>query len=151
MEMDSKALKASWIILLIVNCIVVIIGLTLMIAPEVFLIGEYEGFTGNKWSDFISSNPDAASYFRLETTQTDWYIFTLGVIAIIITILLYKNGDKRSWYILLILTLMGWGGSLGYDLPPGDTKTIMMIVILFIIALVGLAMGVKPILRKSSS
>ena len=149
--MDSKALKASWIIVLIVSCIILIIGLTLMIAPEVFLIGEYEGFTGNKWSDFVSSNPDAASYFRLETTQMGWYIFTLGVIAIIITILFYKNGDKRSWYILLILTLMGWGGSLGYDLPPGDIKTIMMIVILFIIGLVGLAIGAKPILKGPSS
>ena len=149
--MDSKALKASWIIVLIVNCIVVIIGLTVMIAPEVFMIGEYEGFTGNKWSDYISSNPDAASLFRLQVTQTGSYIFTLGVIAVIITILYYKNGDKRSWYILLILTLMGWGGSLVYDLPPGDMKTIMMIVILFIIGLVGLAIGAKPILKRSSS
>ena len=149
--MDSKALKASWIIVLIVNCIVVIIGLTVMIAPEVFMIGEYEGFTGNKWSDFISSNPDEASFFRLQVTQTGWYIFTLGVIAIIITILFYKNGDKRSWYILLILTLMGWGGSLVYDLPPGDMKTIMIIVIFFIIALIGLGIGAKPILKKQSS
>ena len=46
---------------------------------------------------------------------------------------------------------MGWGGSLVYDLPPGDTKTIMMIVILFIIGLVGLAIGAKPILKKQSS
>ena len=149
--MNSKALKASWIIVLIVNCIVLIIGLTIMIAPEVFMIGEYEGFTGNKWSDFISSNPDAASFFRLENTQMGWYIFSLGVIAIIITILFYKNGDKRSWYILLILTLMGWGGSLGYDLPTGDTKAIMMTVIFFIIGLVGLAIGAKPILKKQSS
>ena len=62
--MGSKALKASWIIVLIVNCFVLIIGLTVMIAPEVFMIGEYEGFTGNKWSDYISSNPDSASLFR---------------------------------------------------------------------------------------
>jgi hypothetical protein len=150
-EMDSKALKASWVIVLIVNCIIVIIGLIMMIAPEVFMIGEYEGFTGNKWSEFNSSNPDAASYFRLEHTQTGWYIFTLGVIAILITILFYKNGDKRSWVILLILTVMGWGGSLVYDLPGGDKPTIMMIVILFIIALVGLAIGAKPILKGSSS
>jgi hypothetical protein len=46
---------------------------------------------------------------------------------------------------------MGWGGSLGYDLPPGDTKTIMMVVIFFIIALVGLAIGAKPILKSSAS
>jgi len=149
--MDSKALKASWIIVLIVNCVVLLIGLTIMIAPEVFMIGEYEGLTGNEWSDFVSSNPDAASYTRLENTQMGWYIFSLGVIAIIITILLYKNGDKRSWYILLIMTLMGWGGSLGYDLPTGDTKTIMMIVVFFIIGLVGLAIGAKPILKGPSS
>lgn len=48
-------------------------------------------------------------------------------------------------------TVMGWGGSLGYDLPAGDTKTVMMIVILFIISLVGLAIGTKPILKGPSS
>jgi len=149
--MDSKALKVSWVIVLIVNCIVIIIGLTVMIAPEVFMIGEYEGFTGNKWSDYISSNPDAASLFRLQVTQAGWYILTIGVIAVIITILFYKKGDKRSWYILLILTVMGWGGSLVYDLPAGDTKTIMMIVILFIIGLIGLAIGAKPILKRKAS
>ena len=149
--MDSKSLKASWIIVLIVHCIVVIIGLTVMIAPEVFLIGDYEGFTGNKWSDHISSNPDAASFLRLQVTQMGWYILTIGVIATIITILFYKNGDKRSWYILLIMNLMGWGGSLAYDLPSGDTPTLMMLVILFIIALVGFAIGAKPILKKQSS
>jgi hypothetical protein len=46
---------------------------------------------------------------------------------------------------------MGWGGSLGYDLPPGDMKTIMIIVIFFIIALIGLGIGAKPILKKQSS
>ena len=149
--MDSKALKASWIIVLIVNCIVVILGLIVMIAPEVFLIGEFEGYTGKKWSDHISSNPDAAFLTRLQFTQSGWYMLTLGVIATLITILFYKNGDKRSWYILLILTLMGWGGSLVYDLPPGDMKTIMIIVIFFIIALIGLGIGAKPILKKQSS
>jgi hypothetical protein len=149
--MDSKALKASWIIVMIVNCIVVIIGLTVMITPEVFMIGEYEGFTGSTWSDYIASNPVAASLFRLQVTQTGWYIFTLGVMAVIITVLFYRKGDKRSWYILLILTLMGWGGSLVYDLPAGDIKTIMMIVILFVIGLVGLAIGAKSILKRPSS
>lgn len=149
--MDSKALKVSWVIVLIVNCIVVIIGLTVMIAPEVFMIGEYEGFTGSKWSDYISSNPDAASLFRLQFNQTGWYIFTIGVIATIITIVFYTKGDKRSWYILLILTVMGWGGSLAYDLPAGDTITIMMIVILFFIDLTGLAIGAKPILKRPAS
>jgi len=149
--MDSKALKASWIIVLIVNCIIVIIGLTVMVAPEVFMIGEYEGFTGNKWSDYISSNPEAASLFRLKYTQMGMYILTIGVIATLITILFYKNGDKRSWFILLILTVMAYSGSLIYDLPSGDTPTIMLIVILFIITLVGLAIGAKPILKRPSS
>jgi hypothetical protein len=59
--MNSKALKTSWIIVLIVNCVIIIIGLTLMIAPEAFMIGEYEGYTGNSWSDYTASNPAAAS------------------------------------------------------------------------------------------
>jgi hypothetical protein len=149
--MGSKAMRASWVIVLIVNCIVIIIGLIVIIAPEVFMIGEYEGFTGSKWSEHMSSNPEAASLFRLQVTQTGWYIFTLGVVSTLITILYYKNGDRRSWYILLILTVLGWGGSLVYDLPPGDTPTIMMIVILFLIGLVGLAIGAKPILKKPTA
>ena len=149
--MDSKALKASWSIVLIVNCIVIVVGLIVMIAPEVFIIGEYEGYTGNKWSDHLSSNPEAASLFRLKYTQMGMYILTIGVIATLITILFYKNGDKRSWFILLILTVMAYSGSLIYDLPSGDTPTIMLIVILFIITLVGLAIGAKPILKRPSS
>ena len=133
--MESKALKASWIIVLIVNCIVIILGLITMIAPEVFLIGEFEGYTGKTWSDHISSNPDAAFLTRLQFTQTGLYVFTMGVIATLITVLFYKNGDKRSWYMLLIFTVMGWGGSLAYDLPLGNMTTIMLIVIFFIIGL----------------
>jgi hypothetical protein len=121
-----------------------------MIAPEVFLIGEFEGYTGKTWSDHISSNPDAAFLTRLQFTQTGWYVFTMGVIATLITVLFYKNGDKRSWYMLLIFTVMGWGGSLAYDLPLGDMTTMMLIVIFFIIGLFGLSLGAKPILKGSS-
>jgi len=149
--MDSKGLKASWIIVLIVNCIAVIIGLTIMIAPEVFMISEYEGYTGKNWADFISSNPDAAAFLRLESTQMGWYLFTLGVVGIIITILLYKKGNKQSWYILLVLIIMGVGGSLGYDLPTGIPQLIMMVALFLVIGLIGLAIGAKPILKGSSA
>jgi hypothetical protein len=145
--MDSKALKASWIIVLIVMCVIAINGLIIMIVPEVFTIGEYEGYTGGTWEGYSPSNPAAASFFRLENNQMGWYIFILGVIGILITILYYKKEDRPSWYILLILQLMSWAGTIVYDIPTHDTGTLMILGIFLIIGLDGLGIGAKPILK----
>jgi len=149
--MESKSLKASWIIMLIVHCVIIIIGLIMLFVPKLFLIGEFEGFTGQQWSGFIGSNSKASSLFLLMNSQMGFYILTLGITALIITLFAYRKAEKWSWYLVLIINTMGWGGSLGFDFPKGDMKVIMMIIIFLIVSYIGLAIGAKPILKKSTS
>jgi hypothetical protein len=124
-EMDSKALKASWIIISVVICVGIIIGLLFIFMPAFFIIGEFGGFTGQQWTDFTVSNSKASSFFLLEKSQMGFYIVMLGITELIVILLAYRKREKWAWYLLLIIETLGWGGTIGYDIPTGDMEPVM--------------------------
>lgn len=149
--MDFKALKASWIIMSVVICIGMIIGLLFIFMPSFFLIGEFGGFTGQQWTDFTVSNSKASLFFLLEKSQMGFYIVMLGITELIVILLAYRKRKKWAWYLILIIETLGWGGSIGYDIPNGDMVPVMTCLICLIISYIGLAIGAKPILKKPTS
>ena len=60
--MKSNALKASWILLVIVYSIGSILSLILIFQPTFFIASQFELATGQKLIDFAESNPQAYSF-----------------------------------------------------------------------------------------
>jgi hypothetical protein len=150
-EMETKAFKVSWILLVIVTGILAVLGLLLTFSPPFFLTSEFELYTGQKLSDFAESNPQAYSFLMLEDSEMGIFLFTIAVVTLLITLMAYKKGEKWSWYICLISMTLTGGGVIGFNIPTGDMSVILMPAILLVIGYVGLAFGVKALLKKTSS
>jgi len=149
--MKAKAFKVSWILLVIVSSIAAILGLILTFTPTFFITSEFELFTGQTLADFAESNPQAYSFLMLEDSEMGIFLFAIGILTLLITLVAYRKGDKWAWYLYLIgMTLTG-GGVLGFNIPTGDMSVIVMPAILLVIGYVGLAIGAKAILKKASS
>ena len=149
--METKSLKASWIIMLFVHCVLIILSLIVLIAPTFFISSEFLSYTGQKWADFSASNSEVASFFIFQIYEIGVIGFGWGVILVLMTVLAYRKGVKWTWPLLLISNTLGWGGLICVDLPTRDMGVVMMAALLFIIAYVGLFIGAKTILKKSTN
>jgi hypothetical protein len=150
-QMETKAFKVSWILLVIVSSIVIILGLTLTFVPTFFITSEFELYTGQKLADFAESNPQAYSFLLLQYSEMMIWLFTIGILSLLITIVPYRKGDKWAWYLYLICLTLTTGGTVGFNIPTGDMSVILIPAILLVLGYVGLAIGAKAILKKVSS
>ena len=149
--MNTKALRVSWILLVVVCSIATLSGLIMVFAPEFFLAGEFEGYTGQEWAEFLALNPTATSFFLLEGTQMGLFMITMGVITITVTLCAYRKAQKWAWYLFLFSITLGFGGPVLTNIPTGDVGVVAMVVVLLLTGYVALAIGAKPILKQSSN
>ena len=147
--MKTKAFKVSWILLVIVSSIVAILGLILTFAPTFFMANNFELYTGQKLADFAESNPQAYSFLLLEYSEMGIFLFAIGILTMLITLVAYRKGNKWAWYLYLIGSTLTGGGALVFDILTGDMSVIVMPAILLVIGYVGLAIGAKALLKKS--
>jgi hypothetical protein len=148
--MESKSVKVSWVLLLIVHCVVIILALMVLIIPKVSIANEFQVLTGHQWSDFMSSNPQVSSYISILTFEIGIFAVTIGISALFITLFAYREGEKWAWYLLLILYTIVWGGGIRANLYTGDMVSVVIGIVLLAIAYIGLAIAAKTILKKVS-
>ena len=146
--METKSFKASWIILVVVLCIVCVVGLVLTFTPTFFVAGEYESFTGQSLADFASSNPRAHAFLLLEDSEIGIFLFALAFISLLITLLAYRKKEKWAWYLILIGATLCACATVGVNVPTRYMNVIVMSAVLTAIAYAGLAIGAKSMLRK---
>lgn len=149
--METKSGKLSWILLLIVHCVVIILGFMFLFVPTVFIVNEFQSFTGQQWSDFKALNPQVASYIAIASFELGIFILLTGISALFITLFAYRNGEKWAWYLFLILNTIGWGGAISGNLYTGDMIVVTICIVFLVIAYVGLVIGGKAILKKIST
>ena len=149
--METKSGKLSWILLLIVHCVVIILGFMFLFVPTVFIVNEFQSFTGQQWSDFKALNPQVASYIAIASFELGIFILITGISALFITLFAYRNGEKWAWYLFLILNTIGWGGAISGNLYTGDMIVVTICIVFLVIAYVGLVIGGKAILKKIST
>jgi hypothetical protein len=149
--METNSVKVSWILLLIVHCVVIILALIVLFVPKVFVVNEFQSFTGQQWSDFEASNPQVSSYMSMSIFEVGIFDLTAGISALFVTLFAYRKGEKWAWYLLLILHTIGWGGAIRSNLYTGDMVVVTICIVFLVIAYVGLAIAGKAILKKVST
>jgi hypothetical protein len=150
-QMETKAFKVSWILLIVVHCVVIIMGLSAIFIPQSYIAKDYQLLTGHIWSDFVTSNPQVSSYISILTFEVGIVALAAGITALFITLFAYRKGENWAWYIILIANTLGWGGVIRENTYSGDMVVVLISIIFLVIAYVGLAIGGKAILKKASS
>ena len=146
--MESKSLKTSWIILFIVHIVVLINGLIWTFVPNVFLSSWFKSFMGQTWIDFVSNNASIASFINILIRYFGIMVIIIGFVAITVTLMAYKRGEKWSWYLALAGNVTGFCSSVVIAGIIGSISALVMNAVLLIVALVALVIGAKPILKK---
>jgi hypothetical protein len=113
----------AWILILIADVGLLAWAAMAAIAPE-HLLGpgsvpilhaEYEGFTGNSWSELAGTSPMTTGFMTLVFRMYGLYgvAFALMVIAIVVTA--FRRGDGWAWWALLVGNTLAFIAAMTYD------------------------------------
>lgn len=149
--MQTKALKISWIIMVVITGLVVLLGALLAFTPTFFIANEFEMYTGQKLAAFAESNPEAYAFLMLEDSEMGLFMMTIGILSVLITVALYRKGNRLAWYLLLISSTLTAGGTVGFNVVTGDIRVILLPAVMLVISWASLAIGAKAVFRGVSS
>lgn len=115
--------RVAWILILIADGGLLAWGAMAAIAPE-HLLGpgsapilnaEYEGFTGNSWSELAGTSPMTAGFITLVFRMYGIYGVAFALMAIAITVTAFRRGDSWAWWALLVGDTLAFVAAMTYD------------------------------------
>jgi len=148
--MESKLLKISWKILLIISCILILMSLVAIFSTKGFVSSDFQSF-GQNWSELLNNNSQLANYSLLLYREVAVMIVIINMYSIGIILTGYKRGEKWAWFVILAGTIIGFGFDMFLNINIGNFTMFIGSMVLLVIALVALSLGVKDILKSANS
>lgn len=126
-ETRKTAIK-SWsqvacILMLLADVGLLAWGAMAAIAPE-HLLGpnsapilhaEYEGFTGNSWSELATTSPMTTVFMTVVFRMYGIYGVAFSLMAIAIAVTAFRRGDGWAWWALLVGNTVTYVAAIRYD------------------------------------
>jgi hypothetical protein len=115
--------RGAWILILIADVGLLAWGAMAAVAPE-HLLGpgaapilnaEYEGFTGNSWSELASTSPMTTAFMTLVFRMYGIYGVAFALMVIAITVTAFRRGDGWAWWSLLVGNTLAFVAAMTYD------------------------------------
>ena len=91
--MQSSSLKVSWIILFILACILLIMSLSFLFLPGLFLNSDFQVYVGQEFDDFEKGNSLLAHYLYIIVRQFAIANLIIGIYSIGIILSAYRRGS----------------------------------------------------------
>jgi hypothetical protein len=115
--------RLTWILMLLADVGLLAWAAMAAIAPE-HLLGpnaapilhaEYEGFTGNSWSELAGTSPMTTSFMTLVFRMYGFYGVAFSLMAIAIAVTAFRRGDRWAWWALLVGNTLTYVAAMTYD------------------------------------
>ena len=115
--------QLAWVLILIVDVGLVAWGAMAAALPD-FLLGPggkpilpagYEGFTGNSWSELVSTAPMTSGYIEVLFRMYGVFNVLFGLMAVAITITAFRRGQRWAWWALLVGNTIALVAAMTYD------------------------------------
>ena len=119
--------RVAWILMLIADVGLLAWAAMAAIAPE-HLLGpnsapilnaEYQGFTGNSWSELASTSPATTEFITIVFRMYGIYGVAFSLMAIAITVTAFRRGDGWAWWALLVGNSLTYVAAMRYDWVMG--------------------------------
>lgn len=113
----------AWILILVADVGLLAWGAMAAIAPE-HLLGpggapilnaEYEGFTGNSWSELASISSTTTVFMTLVFRMYGIYGVAFSLMAIAIAVTAFRRGEGWAWWALLVGNTVTYVAAMRYD------------------------------------
>ena len=115
--------QLAWVLILIVDVGLVAWGAMAAALPD-FLLGPggkpilpagYEGFTGNSWSELVSTAPMTSGYIEVLFRMYGVFNVLFGLMAVAITVTAFRRGERWAWWALLVGNTIALVAAMTYD------------------------------------
>jgi hypothetical protein len=115
--------RFAWILIVIADVGLLAWGAMAAIAPErllgpgsvPILHAEYEGFTGNSWSELANTSPVTTGFMTLVFRMYGIYGVAFSLMAIAITVYAFRRGEGWAWWALLVGNSLTYVSAMRYD------------------------------------
>jgi hypothetical protein len=115
--------RFAWILMLLADVGLLAWGAMAAIAPEhllgpnsaPILSAEYEGFTGNSWSELAGKSPMTTEFMTLVFRMYGIYGVAFSLMAIAITVTAFRRGEGWAWWMLLVGNTLTYVAAMTYD------------------------------------
>jgi hypothetical protein len=147
--LESRSVSIAWKLMMVPNIIVLVFGLVFTFIPDVMLSPGFDLFTGQTWSNFVSTSPEIADLFMLTAGRMfGVHILVMTIFALAITYYGFRKGERWSWYVLL----GGYSLGLIFDAVAvsiiGQMEVVAVNLIMLLINYIALGIYAKDILGK---
>lgn len=113
----------AWILILIADAGFMTWGAMAALAPEhlmgpgsiPIITAEYQNFTGLSWSDLVNTSPKVADLITILFRMYGIFNVIFGLLAIIITLIPFRRGERWTWWTLLISNTIAFGSAIIFD------------------------------------
>ena len=115
--------RAAWLFILVTDLLFIVWGAMAALVPG-YLLGPggmpilpagYEGYTGEKWSQFASTSPKSAEFASILFRLYGSYNVAFGTLAVAIALTAFKRGETWAWWALLVGNTIALGCAMTYD------------------------------------
>jgi hypothetical protein len=128
-----------------------VVSLAWIFVTEIMFVSIFAGYTGQTLADAIAGGPKQAELWLITQRMIGIEVLPISILMIFVTLNSYSKGEKWSWFALLIVGTVTWGGLIGYKVMTGYFNTnasSMTFIIGAILFLIGITVPAKAILSK---
>jgi hypothetical protein len=147
--MKSRSVSIAWKIMMVPNLVGMLFGLIFTLVPDVMNSMGYESYTGQSWSAFVSASPKIADLLLLTAGRVAGvHMLVVSILAFGIILMSFRNGERWSWYTLLVGYTLAWTIPGVAALIMGLVPVAIASVVFLLLVYIALAISAKDILSK---
>ena len=146
--MESRSVSIAWKIMMVPHFVALFFALLFTFFADAVLSMGFEPFTGQSWSGIVSASPKIAEYILMWLRTLGVMSLVVTVYAFAITLMIFRRGERWSWYALLIGATLGWIFDAVAVLIMGIVPVVVVDIIMLLIVYVALGISARDILSK---
>jgi hypothetical protein len=149
MDRATKAIRNGATVMMIMSIFAVVLSLMWIFITEILFVSDFAAYTGVTFADYLSTSPSYAEIYIITKKLLGIALLSTSILMLFITQKGYSNGEKWSWYALLVSGVITWGSLIGYKIVIGYFKlsmSSMTFIFGAILLVIGLALPAKAIL-----
>lgn len=113
-----RRLSVAWIVVAIADLGVLAYGILALLDPVMMTAG-FETFTDGIWSRFAVEQPVAADFILIGFRLIGAFNIIAGLLLIAIAAMAFREGERWSWWALLVGNTLAIGSPIVYDRAVG--------------------------------
>ena len=149
MMQESSIKIGSWFILA-TGIYALVTAILWIFMTEVAFVSDFAAYTGQTYSDYLISNPKPAELWLFTKRLIGIERLATSLLIILITHKSYRNGEKWSWFAIMVAGVITWGWLIGYRFAIGyaESTGIITPILGLVLLFIGLVLPARTIFSK---